>query len=60
MGVKAFAWCLVGLGLGLALYGWQAWNPVAFVGLVLAVLGAVVRLTHRPRGSPSGAGRPDR
>jgi hypothetical protein len=60
MGVKAFAWCLVVLGLGLGLYGWQAWNPVAFVGLVLAALGVVVRLTHRPRGPASRAGDPDR
>ena len=45
MNVRGFAWILVVLGLVLGLYGWQAWNPVAFVGLVLVVLGLVVRWT---------------
>ncbi len=47
MGVKAFAWGLVLLGAGLGLLGLWAWNPVAFVGLALAVLGAVVLATGR-------------
>lgn len=52
MGVKRFAWVLVLLGLVLSLYGWQAWNPVAFVGITLAVLGLVLRVTAGRR--PSG------
>ncbi len=51
MGVKRFAWVLVLLGLVLSLYGWQAWNPVAFVGITLAVLGLVLRVTAGRRPS---------
>ena len=47
MGVKGFAAALVALGLGLALFGLQAWNPVAFVGVALTVLGVVVLVTAR-------------
>lgn len=49
MGVKKFAWVLLLLGLVLSLYGWQAWNPVAFVGVALAVLGCVLLATSRRR-----------
>ncbi|MGR2739384.1 hypothetical protein ACUY1T_13125 [Billgrantia sp. Q4P2] len=49
MGVKWFAWALVVLGLVLAVYGWQAWNPVAFVGLALAAVGIVVLATSGRR-----------
>ncbi len=52
MGVKTFAWVLVALGLAMALYGWQAWNPAAFVGMALAAVGIVVLATsgRRPGG----------
>ncbi len=49
MGVKGFALALIVLGAGLAVYGWQAWNPVAFVGLALAVVGSVVLATSGRR-----------
>jgi CHASE2 domain-containing sensor protein len=56
MGVKGFAGGLIVLGVALGLYGWRAWNPVAFVGLALAVLGAVVLITgRRGRGPTPGA-----
>lgn len=45
MTVRGFAWGLVLLGLVLAIFGWKAWNPVAFVGAVLVILGLVVRWT---------------
>lgn len=51
MGMKRFAWGLVLLGLVLSLYGWQAWNPVAFVGIALTVLGFVLRGTAGRRPS---------
>ncbi|MBE0487909.1 MAG: hypothetical protein IBX53_02425 [Halomonas sp.] len=54
MGVKSFAWGLIVLGVALGLFGWSAWNPVAFVGLTLAVVGAVV-LATRHRGPGTGA-----
>ncbi len=47
MGVKSFAWGVIVLGVVLGLYGWRAWNPVAFVGLALAVVGVVVMATRR-------------
>ncbi|MCG6658514.1 hypothetical protein HOP52_12195 [Halomonas campisalis] len=47
MGVKWFAAGLVALGLVLALLGLQAWNPVAFVGVALTLLGGVVLATRR-------------
>ncbi|MCE8009995.1 hypothetical protein HOP54_20105 [Halomonas daqingensis] len=52
MGVKTFAWVLVALGLAMVLYGWQAWNPAAFVGMALAAVGIVVLATsgRRPGG----------
>ena len=53
MGVKGFAGGLIALGVLLGLYGWRAWNPVAFVGLALAVVGAVVLATGR-RGPGEG------
>ncbi|WP_302139519.1 hypothetical protein [Halomonas alkalicola] len=55
MGVKGFAGGLIALGVVLGLYGWRAWNPVAFVGLALAlaVVGAVVLATGR-RGPGEG------
>ncbi len=49
MGVKGFAWGLILLGVGLGLLGAWAWNAVGFVGLTLAVLGAVVLATGRRR-----------
>lgn len=51
MGVKRFALGLVLLGLVLSLYGWQAWNPVAFVGIALTVLGLVLLATSGRRPS---------
>lgn len=51
MGVKQFAWVLLLLGLVLSLYGWQAWNPVAFVGIALTVLGGVLLATSGRRPS---------
>ncbi|WP_290788902.1 hypothetical protein [Halomonas sp.] len=53
MGVKSFAWGVIVLGVVLGLYGWRAWNPVAFVGLALAVVGVVVLATRR-RGPRQG------
>ncbi|MCE8020982.1 hypothetical protein HOP51_12810 [Halomonas sp. MCCC 1A11036] len=52
MGVKGFAWVLLALGLIMAAYGWQEWNPVAFVGVALAAVGIVVLATsgRRPGG----------
>ncbi|MCE8033807.1 MULTISPECIES: hypothetical protein [Halomonadaceae] len=52
MGVKTFAWVLLALGLVLAVFGWQSWNPVAFVGVALAAVGIVVLATsgRRPGG----------
>jgi membrane-bound ClpP family serine protease len=52
MGVKWFAWALVVLGLVLAVYGWQALNPVAFVGVALVAVGIALLATsgRRPRG----------
>lgn len=51
MGVKSFAWALLALGLLLTVFGWQASNPVAFVGLALIAVGIVVLATsgRRPR-----------
>ncbi|WP_416138065.1 hypothetical protein ACM26W_16495 [Halomonas sp. HK25] len=54
MGVKGFAWGVMGLGMVLGLFGWWAWNPVAFVGLALAIVGAVILATRR-RGPGTGA-----
>ncbi len=52
MGVKWFAWVLVALGVLLMVYGWQALNPAAFVGIALVALGIAVLATsrRRPRG----------
>lgn len=52
MGVKWFAWLLMGLGPILAMYGWQARNPVAFVGVALVAVGIALLATsgRRPRG----------
>lgn len=47
MGAKSFAWGVMVLGLVLGLYGWQAWNPVAFVGLALFIVGVVLLATRR-------------
>ncbi|MBA2779415.1 hypothetical protein [Billgrantia kenyensis] len=47
--MKTFAGVLVALGLAMALYGWQAWNPAAFVGLALTVVGIVVLATSGRR-----------
>ena len=51
MGVKQFSWGLVLLGLVLSVYGWQAWSPIAFVGIALTVLGVVLRVTAGRRSS---------
>lgn len=52
MGVKWFAWVLMALGLVAVAYGWQALNPVAFVGMALVAVGVVLLATsrRRPRG----------
>ncbi|MCA1768978.1 MAG: hypothetical protein LC652_03180 [Halomonas sp.] len=54
MGVKSFAGGLIGLGVVLGVTGWRAWNPVAFVGLALVIVGVVV-LATRHRGPSTGA-----
>lgn len=39
---------ILALGVLLGLYGWQAYNPVAFVGIALIALALALHLTrHR-------------
>ncbi|GGX94089.1 hypothetical protein GCM10007160_22050 [Litchfieldella qijiaojingensis] len=47
MNVGTFALALQLIGLVLLVYGWLAFNPAGFVGLVLVILGAVIRWTRR-------------
>ncbi|EPC01894.1 hypothetical protein L861_19780 [Litchfieldella anticariensis FP35 = DSM 16096] len=47
MNVGTFALGLQLLGLILLVYGWFTLNPAGFVGVVLIILGAVLRWTRR-------------
>lgn len=47
MNVGTFALGLQLLGLILLIYGWLALHPAGFVGVVLILLGAVLRWTRR-------------
>lgn len=47
MNVRTFALVLQVIGVALLIYGWQAISPFGFVGLVLIILGGVIRWTRK-------------